>query len=159
LSPSMDIMVSSNFERLLFDLYDRDGVATAALVAKMGAGDASLDPARLAKARELFDSYRLDDDGCVAVIADMFARTEELLDPHTAIGVKAAEVCRRDAETPMVALATAHPVKFPEPVVKAGCQAPQLPHHLADLFEREERYQVLPKDLAAVQAYMAGQLG
>ncbi|MEH6824545.1 MAG: threonine synthase [Motiliproteus sp.] len=159
LSPSMDIRVSSNFERLLFDLYDRDGAATATLVEGMNNGAASLEPARLAKARELFDSYRLDDDGCVAAITDMFARTEELLDPHTAIGVKAAEVCRRDAETPMVALATAHPVKFPEPVVSAGCKAPELPHHLEDLFEREERYQVLGNDLAAVHAYVAEQLG
>ena len=158
LSPSMDIRVSSNFERLLFDLYDRDGAATAKLVEGMNSGSANLEPARLAKARALFDSYRLDDEGCVAVIADMYARTEELLDPHTAIGVKAAEACRRDAETPMVALATAHPVKFPEPVVKAGCKAPELPHHLQDLFEREERYQVLGNDLAAVHAYVAEQL-
>ncbi len=118
-----------------------------------------LDADKMAKARELFDSYRLDDDGCIKVIAEMFERTEELLDPHTAIGVKAAEVCRRDAETPMVALATAHPVKFPEPVVSAGCKAPELPHHLEDLFEREERYQVLGNDLAAVHAYVAEQLG
>ncbi|WP_207063659.1 threonine synthase [Motiliproteus sp. SC1-56] len=158
LSPSMDIMVSSNFERLLFDLYDRDGDATAALMAQLGSDDAALEPARLAKARELFDSYRLDDEGCVQVIAGMFERTEELLDPHTAIGVKAAQVCRRDASTPMVALATAHPVKFPEPVVKAGCESPQLPHHLQDLFEREERFAVLPKDLAKVQAYIAERL-
>ncbi|MEH6471859.1 MAG: threonine synthase [Halopseudomonas sp.] len=159
LSPSMDIMVSSNFERLLFDLYDRDGAATAELVTNMSNGDASIEPARLAKARELFDSFRLDDEGCVEVIADIFERTEELLDPHTAIGVKAAEICRRDTDTPMVALATAHPVKFPEPVVKAGCTAPELPHHLADLFEREERYQVLANDLAVVQAHVAEQLG
>ena len=124
----------------------------------MSRGDAHIDPERLAKARELFDSYRLDDEGCVKVIADMFERTEELLDPHTAIGVKAAQVCRRDATTPMVALATAHPVKFPEPVVKAGCKSPELPHHLADLFERDERYEVLPNDLAAVQAHIAAEL-
>ncbi|MEH6651868.1 MAG: threonine synthase [Motiliproteus sp.] len=156
LSPSMDIMVSSNFERLLFDLYDRDGEATAALMAQLnGDADSNLDPARLAKARELFDSFRLDDDNCVKVIAEMFERTEELLDPHTAIGVKAAEVCRRDTQTPMVALATAHPVKFPDPVVKAGCDAPALPHHLVDLFERDERFDVLPNELGAVQAYVA----
>lgn len=159
LSPSMDIMVSSNFERLLFDLYDRDGEATAELMAQLnGDSDANLDAGRLAKARQLFDSYRLDDESCVAYIAEMFERTEELLDPHTAIGVKAAEVCRRDSQTPMVALATAHPVKFPEPVVKAGCDAPALPHHLADLFDRDERYDVLPNDLAAVQRYVADKM-
>ncbi len=159
LSPSMDIMVSSNFERLLFDLYGRDGNATAELMEQLnGAAGAQLDADKLAKARELFDSYRLDDTGCIQVIAEMFERTEELLDPHTAIGVKAAEVCRRDAQTPMVALATAHPVKFPEPVVKAGCDAPALPHHLADLFDRDERYDVLPNDLAAVQRYVADKM-
>ncbi|WP_421866155.1 threonine synthase [Motiliproteus sp.] len=160
LSPSMDIMVSSNFERLLFDLYDRDGKTTGELMARMNGGQgAELEPERLAKARELFDSYRLDDEGCIDYIAEMFERSEELLDPHTAIGVKAAEECRRDSETPMVALATAHPVKFPEPVVKAGLKSPELPHHLEDLFDREERCTVLDNDLAAVHAHMAEQLG
>ncbi len=158
LSPSMDIMVSSNFERLLFDLYDRDGSAISELMGRFSREAVSLEPARLEKARELFDSFRLDDEGCVAVIRDLFERTEELLDPHTAIGVKAAQACNRDSSVPMVALATAHPVKFPEPVVQAGCRAPSLPHHLEDLLEREERYQVLDKDLAQVQAYIASKL-
>ncbi|MCW8885410.1 MAG: threonine synthase [Motiliproteus sp.] len=155
LSPSMDIMVSSNFERLLFDLHDRDGAQISDLMERLNNEAVSLDEKRLVKARELFDSYAVDDEACCQVIADMFERTEELLDPHTAIGVKAAQEQRWDAETPMVALATAHPVKFPDPVVKAGCKAPDLPHHLEDLFDRPERYEVLPKDLAAVQAFVS----
>ncbi|MEH6626427.1 MAG: threonine synthase [Motiliproteus sp.] len=155
LSPSMDIMVSSNFERLLFDLHDRDGDLVNDLMGRLNKEAVSIDPARLDKARELFDSYAVDDERCVQVIADMFERTEELLDPHTAIGVEAAQQCRRDAETPMIALATAHPVKFPDPVVKAGCKAPALPHHLEDLFDRDERYEVLPKDLSVVQAFIS----
>ncbi len=158
LSPSMDIMVSSNFERLLFDLHDRDGAAVDALMARLNREAVSLDPARLEKARELFDSYAVDDERCCQVIADMFERTEELLDPHTAIGVKAGQECRRDAATPMIALATAHPVKFPDPVVKAGCKAPALPHHLEDLFDREERCEVLPGDLAAVQSFISSRI-
>ncbi len=155
LSPSMDIMVSSNFERLLFDLHDRDGNLVNDLMSRINKEAVTLDQSRLDKARELFDSCAVDDEVCVQVIADMFERTEELLDPHTAIGVKAAQQCLRDAETPMVALATAHPVKFPDPVVKAGCKAPALPHHLEDLFDREERYEVLPNDLSAVQAFVS----
>lgn len=154
LSPSMDIMVSSNFERLLFDLYDRDGKLVAELMADLNKETVSLDPARLAKARELFDSYAVDDERCCEVIAEMFERSEELLDPHTAIGVEAAKQCRRDPSVPMVALATAHPVKFPEAVLKAGCEGPALPHHLADLFDREERCQVLDNDLQTVQQYI-----
>lgn len=159
LSPSMDIMVSSNFERLLFDLYDRDGNAISELMEAMNSKTVELDPAHLEKARELFDSYAVDDTRCCEVIAEFFDRTEELLDPHTAIGVEAARQCRRDDSVPMVALATAHPVKFPEAVIKANCEAPELPHHLADLFEREERCEVLANDLAVVQGFISKTLG
>lgn len=159
LSPSMDIMVSSNFERLLFDLYDRDGDAINELMVSMNSDSVTLDADNLAKARELFDSYAVGDERCCEVIAEMYERTGELLDPHTAIGVEAAIQTRRDASVPMVTLATAHPVKFPEAVVKAGCQAPELPHHLSDLFEREERCQVLANDLQVVQDYVSKTLG
>ncbi len=156
LSPSMDIMVSSNFERMLFDLYDRDGAAISKLMADFKAsGNLSLSDTALAKARELFTSYRLDDEQMIRVIADVWEHTEYLLDPHTAIGVEAARKTRRRQDIPMVCLATAHPAKFPEAVRKAGYpQDPPLPHHMADLFEREERYAVQPKDIAAVQQFM-----
>ncbi|MBY4676152.1 threonine synthase [Marinobacterium arenosum] len=155
LSPSMDIMVSSNFERLLFDVYDRDGAAIDQLMARFKAEAVQLDGARWDKVRALFDSYAVDDETTCEVIKDVHAQTGYLLDPHTAIGVKAARECNRDASVPMITLATAHPVKFPEPVVKAGLESPQLPAHLTDLFEREERVEVLANDLATVQQFVA----
>ncbi|WP_097460776.1 threonine synthase [Mangrovitalea sediminis] len=156
LSPSMDIMISSNFERLLFDLYGRNGAAVADLFARFQQGPVSIDDYRWAQARKLFDSYAVDDEATCATIAEVFSEAEYLLDPHTAIGVKAAQACRRDASIPMVTLATAHPAKFPDAVEKAGVEArPALPLHLADLFEREERYQVLDNDITAVQQFIA----
>ena len=156
LSPSMDIMVSSNFERLLFDVYDRDGAAINDLMARFKTESVQLNPAQWDKVRELFDSYAVNDDSTCDVIKEVHAETGYLLDPHTAIGVKAARECWRDKSVPMITLATAHPVKFPEPVVKAGLESPQLPTHMADLFEREERYEVLANDLSKVQDFIAG---
>jgi threonine synthase len=159
LSPSMDIMVSSNFERLLFDLYDRDGAAIARLMADLEAGDTRLDPAALGRARELFDSHRLDDEQTIAVIRDEYAASEYLLDPHSAIGVAAARHCRRDRATPTVALATAHPAKFAEAVQRAGYGGvPPLPAHLGDLLERPERYRVLDNDLDGLRRHIAAHL-
>jgi len=155
LSPSMDIVVSSNFERLLFDLYDRDGASLSTLMDKLNNETVSLDEARLARARELFDSYALDDAGTVDTIRKVHADTGYLLDPHTAIGVAAARATRRSAIDPMVTLGTAHPVKFADAIAKAGLQSPELPHHLIDLMQRPERYSVLPADLAKVQAHIA----
>src|SRR5690554_2046186 len=156
LSPSMDIMVSSNFERMLFDLYDRDGDAIRGLMESFKSGSMTLSETALGRARELFSSYHVDDDTTIEVIRQVFDRCEYLLDPHTAIGVEAARKTRRRQDIPMVCLATAHPAKFPEAVCKAGqAEDPKLPHHMADLFEREERYQVLPQDLAKVQQFIA----
>jgi threonine synthase len=155
LSPSMDIMVSSNFERLLFDVYGRDGAEIADLMARFKKESVQLDPARWEKVRTLFDSHAIDDATTCDVIRGVHAETGYLLDPHTAIGVKAARECWRDKSVPMITLATAHPVKFPEPVVKAGLESPQLPAHMADLFERDERFEVLANDLSVVQQYIA----
>ena len=156
LSPSMDIMVSSNFERLLFDVYGRDGAAVADLMNRFKTESVSLGDGEWNKVRELFASCAVDDETTCKVIAEVFESTEYLLDPHTAIGVKAARECRRDISVPMVTLATAHPVKFPDPVVRSGLESPQLPAHMADLFEREERLTVLDNDLATVQQFVAG---
>jgi len=155
LSPSMDIVISSNFERLLFDVYGRDGAAIQSLMDNFNKGDVKLDEQAFAKARALFDSYGVDDAATVATIRDVWEATEYLLDPHSAIGVKAARECRRDSATPMVTLATAHPAKFPDAVKQAGYPNDvPLPHHMADLFQREERCTVLPHDLAEVQKFM-----
>lgn len=152
LSPSMDIMVSSNFERLLFDMYERDGAAVSSLIERFASGSASLDEQPWQRVKEHFDSFTVDDEATCTTIAEVYESTEELLDPHTAIGVRAARECNRNTSIPMVTLATAHPVKFPEAVLKAGCDEPKLPHHMRDLFEREERYRVVVNDLKAVQA-------
>ncbi|WP_312798271.1 threonine synthase [Pseudomonas sp.] len=157
LSPSMDIMVSSNFERLLFDLHGRNGVALAELMSTFKAtGKLSVEEDRWVEARKLFDSLAVSDEDTCATIADVFKRTGEVLDPHTAIGVKAARECRRNLSTPMVVLGTAHPVKFPDAVEKAGIgKALELPAHLSDLLQREERCTVLPNAIEAVQAFVA----
>ena len=155
LSPSMDIMVSSNFERLLFDLYDRDGTAIQQLMDNFKSGSMTLSDEAISKAAELFSSYRLDDEGMIETIAKVYDSTEYLLDPHTAIGLAAARNERRRQDIPMVCLATAHPAKFPEAVEKAiAGMHPALPHHMADLFEREERYDVLDNDIAKVQSFV-----
>jgi threonine synthase len=156
LSPSMDIMVSSNFERMLFDLYDRDGNAIRQLMEDFKSGSMTLKESALSRARELFTSYGVSDRVTVEVIRDVFENTEYLLDPHTAIGVEAARKTRRRQDIPMICLATAHPAKFPEAVREAGqTEDPALPHHMQDLFEREERYTVLPQELKKVQEFIA----
>ncbi|MGP9566699.1 MULTISPECIES: threonine synthase [unclassified Halomonas] len=155
LAPSMDIVVSSNFERLLFDAYDRDGLAVAALLERFQQEPTALADAPLAKLREKFASYSVDDTTILEAIRDAHKRTGEMLDPHTATGYWAAERARADQSTPMITLATAHPAKFAEAVVKAGFLGVPLPPHMDDLLEREERYTVLPAELAAVQQYVA----
>jgi threonine synthase len=155
----MDIMISSNFERLLFDLYDRDGQQIANLMADAKKGHMALSDKALTKARKLFSSYRCDDKGMVEVIRSTYEESGYLLDPHTAIGLAAARECSNNKSTPMITLATAHPAKFPDAVKQAGYpEDPTLPPHMADLFDREEQYTVLDNDKAAVQAFIAGNI-
>lgn len=160
LSPSMDIMVSSNFERLLFDLHGRNGQLVAQLLDGFKTtGKLSVEDDRWTEARKLFDSLAVDDEQTCRTIAEVHEECGELLDPHTAIGVRAARECRRSLAIPMVILGTAHPVKFPDAVEKAGIGlAPALPPHLADLFQRPERCTVLANQLKAVQEFV-GQHG
>jgi len=159
ITPSMDIAVSSNFERLLFDLYDRDGNALAGLMDQMADRTQSIELSeeKLGKAREIFDSLAVNEEETVDTMKQVFDETGYLLDPHTAIGVKAARECRRNANIPMITLGTAHPVKFEDAVNRGGFDMPTLPHHLSDLLDREERLSVLPADLDAVQTFMAEQ--
>lgn len=155
LSPSMDIQVSSNFERLLFDMLGKDGAAVRAWIDDFRAsGAVSVDDARLAAAREKFSASRLDDDGTRRVIREMYDATGELLDPHSAIGVDAARQCRGDESVPMVSLATAHPAKFPDAVKAATGIHPELPDRMGDLFDREESFGTLPNDVGAVQDFV-----
>ena len=154
-SPSMDIQVSSNLERLLFELLDRDGAAVAEQLDRFRAsGSFRLDPVLHAALADGWAGARFDDGtvrDCIATEAD---RSGVLLDPHSAVGVLAARACRRDPSVPMVALATAHPAKFPDAVADATGIRPPLPERLADLHERPERLTRLPNDLAVVQEFV-----
>ncbi len=156
LSPSMDIVVSSNFERLLFDLYGRRGDQLASVMEKMNAKeDVEIEDYRWQQARKLFDSHAVNDDATLQMIDQLFKQTGEIIDPHSAIGVAAARACSRDPSVPMVTLGTAHPAKFPEAVEKAGIpREPALPPHMADLFSREEKFTVVDNSLEAVQGFM-----
>ena len=156
ISPSMDIQISSNFERLLFDLYDRDAAAVRARMATFrDTGAFAVEPERLERARALFHAARFDDDGTRAEIRRVYERTGMLLDPHSAVGLAAARTAGAPDGTPLVALATAHAAKFPDAVEAATGVRPALPERLADLYEREERIVRLPADLAAVKGFIA----
>jgi threonine synthase len=158
LSPSMDIMVSSNFERYLFDLFDHDAEAVTAFVTNLDKAPQQLDDTRWKKAREIFSSLSVDDKTTCEVIADVYRETEFLIDPHTAIGLKAARVCNQDLSVPMITLATAHPVKFADAVTEAGLENPSLPAHLQDLFERDERYEILNNDIGEITRFLRSHL-
>jgi len=152
LSPSMDIQVSSNFERLLFELMERDGAATAAVMARFRAeGRMPIPDAVWRQATKLFQGFMLDDEGTLAEIRRLHGECGYLADPHTAIGVAAARA-HPVAGVPTVAMATAHPAKFPDAMEQATGIRPPLPSRLGDLYEREERYTVCAPDLATIQA-------
>jgi threonine synthase len=155
LSPSMDILVSSNFERYLFDLFDRDSQQLRNFMAGAGTPNLSVSDDKWQQVKAEFSSARVDDETTCEVIASVFKATGELLDPHTAIGVQAARVCRNNNQVPMITLATAHPAKFSDAIVKAGLETPPLPEHLKDLFSKQEKYSVVENDLAAVTSFVA----
>lgn len=152
LSPSMDIQVSSNFERLLFELLDRDPARTAATVQSFrAAGRMHVDDEVWRRATTVFHGFRLDDEGTEAEMRRLHAQGY-LADPHTAIGVAAARALPCPAAgVPTVAMATAHPAKFPDAVERATGVRPPLPPRLADLYRREERLTLAPNDLGVVE--------
>ncbi len=156
ISPSMDIQVSSNFERALFDAYGRDGTAIAALMAEMKAGGFTISQGALQMLRDTFASGRCSEDETRATIATTLAATGELLCPHSAVGVKVAE--EHLGPAPMITLATAHPAKFPDAVEAASGIRPGLPPRMADLFARDERVTRVPNDLAALQSLVRERL-
>jgi threonine synthase len=155
LSPSMDIQVSSNLERLLFDLYGRDGPRLAAAMTQFRqTGRFQAPKETWAQVEGLFHAAALDDPGTLRAMGELYRRTGELIDPHSAIGIHAAEACRTNRATPIVALGTAHPAKFPDAVEQATGIRPKLPAFLADLHDRPERMAGLPNALRAVQDYV-----
>jgi threonine synthase len=154
-SPSMDIQVSSNFERLLFDAYDRDDAAIRSLMGSLAqARRFTLSAAALSQIRALFAAGRADEDEVAATIRTVRRETGDFIDPHTAVGIAVAEKEPRDPATPMVVLSTAHAAKFPD-AVEAACGArPALPEWLSDLDRRPERVTVLPPDQSAVERFV-----
>ena len=156
LSPSMDIQISSNFERLLFDMNNRDGGATTEQLNRFRqTGKLSVEPDQFAKwIAPTFRAHRANDAETLAVMKRIYADSGMLVDPHTAVGIASAEACAQPG-VPTITLATAHPAKFPDAVKKATGVHPALPDHVADLFDREERIVNLPNDLQAIEAFVA----
>ena len=150
ISPSMDIQVSSNFERALFEAYGRDGATVAEQMDDLKSkGAFTISQGAIEMLRDTFASGRASEDETYAAIKTELTRSGELLCPHSAVGVKVSDAHQSDV--PMITLATAHPAKFPAAVEKATGQHPPLPPHMADLYEREERVTRVPNDLAALQ--------
>lgn len=159
LSPSMDIQVSSNFERLLFEYYRRDGKAVAKAMETFRRERAvEFGKARWQSMRKLFEGHRLGDNGTKEVISAIHKMTGELIDPHTAVGIEAAGRALLEGglspDTAIVAMATAHPAKFPAAVEEATGIYPALPPRLADLMDRPEKCTNLPNDIVRVIAYL-----
>ena len=160
LSPSMDIQVSSNFERLLFELLERDPVALSqTMLAFRETGRMPVSDAVWHRARGVLHGFRLDDVGTETEIRRLHAACGYLADPHTIIGIAAARAQAPGHGIPVVTGATAHPAKFPDAMERATGQRPALPPRMADLFEREERFDIMPNDLAAVQAKVRALVG
>jgi len=155
-SPSMDIQISSNFERLLFEAHGRDGAAVRRLMQSLQqSGRFEIAGEPLQRIRSEFDAAAQSEDQIAAEIRKSWTEAGYLLDPHTAIGVGAArQALKRDPATPMIVLGTAHPAKFPAAVKAASGIEPALPAHLADLMERQERVTLLPNDLGKIEAFV-----
>jgi threonine synthase len=151
LSPSMDIQVSSNFERLLFDV-TRDVAPSMASLTKSGKYDVPREA--LEAIRKTFLGGRASDNETLSAIARVYRDHGYLTDPHTAVGLHVYEQVKDHLDGPTVALACAHPAKFPDAVEKATARRPILPHALADLYDREERFDILPADAQAVKAFI-----
>jgi threonine synthase len=154
-SPSMDIQVSSNFERLIFDACHHDPRPVRGAMASLAQSRSFSLPARaLAEMRSLFTADRADEEETAAAIRTVRRETGYLIDPHTAVAVAVAEKERCDPSQPMIVLSTAHPAKFPDAVEAACGVRPQLPERLADLAERSERFTVLPPDQSLVERFI-----
>jgi threonine synthase len=156
-SPSMDIQVPSNFERLLFELKGCNGAAAGdqmRLFRKHGRMPEDDQAWRMA--RGLFSAHKVDDTQTMDTIAETYARAGVLIDPHTAVAVAAAraETSAGHGNAPMIALACAHPAKFPDVVERATGVRPALPASLGNILERPERMVVLPNDLDAVMRFI-----
>lgn len=155
LSPSMDIQVSSNFERLLFDLCDRDGTKVLELMGSLGRkGEFSVTPLQLGDARQIFTAAAADDALTLKTIKDVHSETGYILDPHSAVGVAAALQLERELPEPVIMLACAHPAKFPDTIQRAIGIKPPLPEKVAALLHKPERTSTLPAHIQAVEKFI-----
>ena len=155
MSPSMDIQVSSNFERLLFEALGRDDAAVTALMSDLDtAGGFRVGSDCHASLRQVFSAHAISEDETLSSIDRVWRDNGILIDPHTAVGMASARAVGRDPASPVVVLATAHPAKFPDSVERATGVRPALPPRLSDLYDRPERYDVLPNDVTAIQDYI-----
>lgn len=160
LSPSMDIQISSNFERLLFDMMGRDGARVeSTLTTFRKEGSFRVDQGMLDTVRERFDAARYDDKETTETIRALYAESGMLIDPHTAVGLAAAKAKHDNDGTPMVVLATAHPAKFPDAVEAATGVRPALPERMSDLYDREERAVTTDNSLDAIERLVNDTLG
>jgi threonine synthase len=155
MSPSMDIQVSSNFERFLFEICERDGDRVRELMAAFAEeGTFRVPEDCFGRARELMTAHRVDEAETSEMMAEIYQKTGEMIDPHTAVGIAAVRAKVGESNAPVVTLATAHPAKFPDAVEQAIGIRPTLPRHLEDLMTKPEKLSILPNDLAAVQAHI-----
>ncbi|AGI27085.1 Threonine synthase [Candidatus Portiera aleyrodidarum] len=154
IAPAMDIVVSSNFERLLFYAYNKNSNAIKNLFNKFNNENYTIiDEKPLKKLRNLFYSTSVNDKTILSVISDIYKRNGIIVDPHTAIGLMAAERCNNYPEIPMITMATAHPAKFYDTIIKAGIEI-QVPNSIKELLKKEERYCILPANINNVHSYM-----
>ncbi len=155
LSPSMDIQISSNFERLLFDLYKQDGKAIAELMKEFKqSGSLKVSDDILQESQKIFSSASCDDMETKKIIAEVYNENDYLVDPHTATAIYAARQFD-EGDNMIVVLATAHPAKFPDVVEEVTGIHPELPEHLSDLFDREEKYIKIDNNVEDVKSYIS----
>lgn len=160
-SPSMDIQISSNFERLLFEAYGRDARALRGKMASLQqSGEFAIEPGPLEAIRADFDAFSVSEAETTEEIARTWRGSGYLVDPHTAVGLFAARRAQaRSAEIPHIVLSTAHPAKFPEAIELATGARPPLPGHLADLFDKKEHFAILPNDQIEVERFIRARAG
>jgi threonine synthase len=159
ISPSMDIQVSSNFERLLYNVYDGSGDDIRALMNGLNqSGQFNISDEALGNTKAIFDAERVSEENTKKTIGDVFKGSGQVVDPHTAVGIHAARNNWKNKAVPMVSLSTAHPAKFPEAVKEVTGTHPELPPHMADLFDRPEKFDVLKNDMTILKAYIRDNL-
>ena len=154
----MDIQISSNLERYLFDIFNRSGIKTAENLESFRAhGKLKVSRNNLLRIQEIFEAYKLDDRGTLRNIKKVYDNTGRVIDPHSSIGFYSATQANKSSSVPIVTLATADPSKFPQAVEKAMNIKTRLPKNLLSSFRRKERYNVLPNDFALVKDYISNQ--